>query len=350
MGKPIIRVDHPDIHADSKAWGQAGPLVRTARQRADAIAGSLPTLPGPLVSLGTDYKRYVDSVTAFVRAGVGECEFISENLLANSGVHYGKEEQATQKVTGAGGGRGGVQGGGDGHGGHGGDGGDGGDGHGDKYHSKLEPGDPPTKDTKVYDRLETLANGLLEADGTRINAFDTNDAFDSSQETVIAYTDKDGKVHVISTNPGQGEHATDLTISFTDEDDNQHVVTTVDGQRVETTTTANGTTTAPRVIAQGTLDQMMAEAKEVNVAWTDDKGAEHVMSTDADQGGLMQQVVIAYADENGQQHMISNEQGIDSHDSSVQPILAPSDVNNPADIHVATLAGHPTTATMGGTR
>ena len=310
--------DPADLDHDAGQWESATTALESAKSKAAAQASGLPDFGSHFSAVKATYKEMADAVSAHLKGGVDQVTKVDDTIRANKSQYDADQRAASQNVTDAGKG--------DGGGGGGGGGGDQGGGGGGKYKGKLEgqvgewdpqpPKDPENpndpKDDKIYDKLEEMVNGLLEDDGIRLNALDTNDAFAQSEETVDAYTDADGKIHVISTNPNQGTHATDMTVSFLDEEGNMHVVTSVAGQMVEDTTTSNGTTLERRVVQQGTLDQMMAEAKEVSISYTDDKGAEHVVSTDKDQGGQMNQVVVAYADENGEQRMVSDEKGIDA--------------------------------------
>jgi hypothetical protein len=282
---------------DAVRWEEAANHISSAKKKADQIHGSVPSFGARFAALKKSYEEKCNSVVTFLGQGTAQIVRVDDTLRTNASRQVGNDQKTQTSMDNL---RKSVNNG------------------GEKYKNKLEghigevpehPNNP--KDDKVYDRLEDTVNRLLEEDGTRLNAFDTDDAFDRSQETVVAYTDADGKVHVISTNPNQGTHAQDLTISFLDEEGNMHVVTSVDGQMVEDTVAPNGTSER-RVVMQGNLDQMMAEAKEVSISYTDDKGVETVVSTDKDQGGQMNQVVVAYADEHGQQHMVSNETGIDT--------------------------------------
>ena len=311
-----------DMDHDMAQWSAASTAVSNAQTKSSAQVTGLPDFGSHFADIKSVYKITAQAVDQHLRTGAEQVAKMDDTIRSNKADYQARQAQASASITKA---ANGGQGSGSGPGGGG--------GGGAKYKHKLEgglvPGHPGTPvppehpnnpaDDATYDRLEALVNGLLEDDGTRVNALDTDDAFDQSQETVVAYTDRDGKVHVISTNAGQGTHATDLTISFIDEQGNMHVVTSLDGTLVAETTNAAGLTER-REIAQGTLDMMMAEARDVNVAYTDDQGVDHVVSTDKDQGGPMQQVVVAYADEHGQQHMISNEAGIDAAPEGVTPL------------------------------
>lgn len=310
MSGGTAHVNHAHMGYDATCWDKAAGHVVTAKNKARSLAQDAPKF-GSFIGLKTAWTDdVVEPIASYLEAGAGSLAKVSSLLTLNNTTSENTDSQSQQTIKQAAGRNGG--------GGAEGENSD----SGGKYKGKLEgtvddvvPNEPdppkPPKDAQTYDRLEALVNGMLEEDGVRFNALDTNDPFDQSQETVVAYTDADGKVHVISTNPNQGIQATDLTVSFLSEDGTMHVITSVDSQMVEATTAPNGVVER-RVIAQGSLDQMMAEAKEVSISYTDAEGAEHVVSTDQSQGGQMRQVVLAYADEDGQQHMVSNEKGIDA--------------------------------------
>lgn len=296
MPTPDTEVDLAFLDIDAGHWERAQESLRSGQAAARRASDAL-TVGAPFEGVARAYHEQANAVAGNLETGHARLQDVRDLLARNKARYLAADSHAKKAVASAGHRAGGSHPHptssmtpGHGHGG------------------VPDPGpvaDPrpgpvpaePTPHTPWRD-LEAQVDKALEHDRQYGDATTPAGPFETAQRSVIAYTAADGSTHLVSTMPGQGDQARELTVSFLDRDGKAEVVTF----SATSTPGTGGAGDGAAPVDDGVM-RALGGASQVNIRYVDSAGQVHTLST----GSGLGNVVVGYVDSQGRQHMVSNE-------------------------------------------